>query len=63
MSLADKARKKAEELKGRAKEKMGEATKNENMQAKGAADRAEARTRQAREQAGEAGQDVRGFPG
>jgi uncharacterized protein YjbJ (UPF0337 family) len=60
MSLADKARNKAEELKGRAKEKMGDATNNENMQAEGAADREEARTRQAQQakQTGQQSQDV-----
>jgi uncharacterized protein YjbJ (UPF0337 family) len=58
MSLADKARNMAEEWKGRAKEKVGDATNNENMQAEGAADRAEAKSRQAGEHAKNTGQDV-----
>jgi uncharacterized protein YjbJ (UPF0337 family) len=60
MGLADKARNMAEEWKGRAKEKIGDATKNENMQAEGAADRAEAKARQGQQanQAGQQSQDV-----
>ena len=37
----------AEELKGAAKEKVGEATNNESLQAEGAADKADARAKQA----------------
>jgi uncharacterized protein YjbJ (UPF0337 family) len=59
MSLADKARNKAEELKGRAKERIGDARNDENMQAEGAADRAEAKARQTGEHIKDAGQDAR----
>jgi uncharacterized protein YjbJ (UPF0337 family) len=39
-------RNKAEELKGAAKEKVGDATNNESLQAEGAAEKADAKTKQ-----------------
>jgi uncharacterized protein YjbJ (UPF0337 family) len=59
MGFDDKARNKAEELKGTAKEKYGDATDNESLEAEGAAERADARTRQAGEHIKDAGRDVR----
>lgn len=59
MSLADKARTMAEQWKGRAKEKIGGAMKDENIRAEGAADRAEAKARQSGGQARDAGQEAR----
>ena len=47
MSFADKVEHKAEELKGAAKEKIGDATDNERLQAEGAAERDAARVKQA----------------
>lgn len=54
MSFADKAR----EVKGRAKEKAGDATDNERLEAGGATDRTAA-ARQAGEHVKDAGRDVR----
>ena len=39
-------RNKAEEIKGAAKEKVGDATNNESLQAEGAAEKADAKTKQ-----------------
>ncbi|MBM0238884.1 CsbD family protein [Micromonospora sp. ATA32] len=47
MSFTDKARNKAEELTGAAKERIGDATDNERMRAEGASEQSEARARQA----------------
>jgi uncharacterized protein YjbJ (UPF0337 family) len=52
VSFADKAEHKAEELKGAAKEKVGDLTDNERLQAEGAAERDAAKIKQA-------GDDVR----
>jgi uncharacterized protein YjbJ (UPF0337 family) len=49
MGVDDKADNKAQELKGTAKERIGGATGDENLQAEGAADRSEAHTKQAGE--------------
>ena len=49
MSAVDKIKNKAQELVGEAKEKVGELTDNEELQAKGRADQAEAATRAAGE--------------
>ena len=47
MSLAEKAEHKAEELKGAAKEKVGDLTDNERLQAEGAAEQDAAKVKQA----------------
>jgi uncharacterized protein YjbJ (UPF0337 family) len=57
MSLTDKARNKAEEFAGAAKEKFGDVTDNERMQAEGATRRREAK--QAGEQMAQAGRGAR----
>lgn len=59
MSAEDKASNKAEELKGVAKERFGGATGDENLQAEGAADRSEARTKQAGEHIKDAMRNVK----
>jgi uncharacterized protein YjbJ (UPF0337 family) len=58
MSLADKARNKAEEWKGEAKEKYGDATDNESLQAEGTAEATKARAKQAGEHIHDAGEDA-----
>jgi uncharacterized protein YjbJ (UPF0337 family) len=59
MSFGDKLQNKAQEMKGAAKEKVGDATDNERLQAEGAADRTEAQARQAGEHIKDAGRDAR----
>ena len=59
MGLGDKMSNKAEEMKGAAKEKFGDATDNESLQAEGAGDRAEANTKQAGEHLKDTARDVR----
>ncbi|RRO18680.1 CsbD family protein [Saccharopolyspora rhizosphaerae] len=49
MATDDKAQNKAEDLKGQAKEKLGEATGNEQWQAEGKADQAKGNLKQAGE--------------
>jgi uncharacterized protein YjbJ (UPF0337 family) len=49
MGLEDKAKNKTDELKGRAKEKAGQATGDENLEAEGRADQAVADVKQAGE--------------
>ncbi|HYN94920.1 MAG TPA: CsbD family protein [Pilimelia sp.] len=49
MSFSDKVQNKAEELKGAAKERIGDATDNERLQAEGASEKAGARAKQAGE--------------
>lgn len=49
MGLQDKARNKAEEVKGKGKEKIGEATDDKELQAEGAAERAKGNVKQAAE--------------
>ena len=49
MGLDDKMENKAEELKGQAKEKYGDATDDESMQAEGKAEKAKADLKQAGE--------------
>ncbi len=50
MGADDKMSNKAEELKGSAKEKIGDATGNEDMQAEGKADQASGNLKQAGEE-------------
>jgi uncharacterized protein YjbJ (UPF0337 family) len=59
MSFGDKMEHKGEELKGAAKEKWGDATDNESLQAEGAAERAAAKAKQAGDNIADAGRDAR----
>ena len=59
MGFGDKVQNKAEELKGEVKERLGDATDNERLQAEGAAEKAEANARQAGEHVKDAAHDVR----
>jgi len=59
MSTGDKIRHKAEEIKGAAKEKFGDATDNESMQAEGAAERRAAQAKQAGDHLQDAGRNAR----
>ena len=58
MSFTDKVEHKAEELKGLAKEKIGDATDNERLQAEGAAERAAAKAKQAGDHVKDAAHDA-----
>jgi uncharacterized protein YjbJ (UPF0337 family) len=49
MGIADKAKNAAQDLTGKAKEAIGEATNNERLQAEGKADQAEATVKKAGE--------------
>ncbi len=59
MSFTDKAKNKAEELTGKAKQGIGEATDNERLYAEGAAQETAAHAGQAGEHVKDAGRDVR----
>jgi len=59
MSFTDKVKNKAEELTGKAKQGLGEATDNERLYAEGQADETSARTKQAGEHLKDAGKHVR----
>lgn len=63
MGIADKARNKAEELAGQAKEAVGNATDNDKLKAEGQADQAAAKTKQAgegvKDAAGNAGDAIK----
>jgi uncharacterized protein YjbJ (UPF0337 family) len=59
MSIADKVKNKAEELTGKAKQGIGEATGNERLQAEGLAQETAAHAKQAGEHVKDAGRDVR----
>ena len=59
MSLADKAKNKAEELAGQGKEAVGDATDDRDLQAEGHADQGEAQVKQAGEHAKDAAKDVK----
>jgi uncharacterized protein YjbJ (UPF0337 family) len=58
MGLGDKAKNKAEELKGDIKEKFGDATDNESLQAEGAGEEAGAKAKQAGENLKDAARDA-----
>jgi uncharacterized protein YjbJ (UPF0337 family) len=60
MSLADKARNEAQELRGKTKEWVGEKSGNEQMQAEGKADQMKARAKQAGEHVKDAGREMTG---
>jgi uncharacterized protein YjbJ (UPF0337 family) len=59
MSFADKVEHKAEELKGAAKEKIGDATDNERLQAEGAVERDAAKIKQAGDHVRDAARDTK----
>ena len=59
MSFADKVEHKAEELKGAAKEKWGDATDNEDLQAEGAGERTIAQGKQVGDALKDAGEDAK----
>jgi uncharacterized protein YjbJ (UPF0337 family) len=58
MSMGDKAQHKAEELKGKAKEKIGDATDNERLEGEGATEATEAKVKQAGDHVKNAGEDA-----
>jgi uncharacterized protein YjbJ (UPF0337 family) len=60
MSLADKARNEAQELRGQTKEWVGDKSGNEEMAAEGKADQLKARAKQAGEHVKDAGEDLTG---
>ncbi|MER7457815.1 CsbD family protein [Micromonospora sp. NPDC126480] len=59
MSFADKARNKVDELTGAAKERIGDVSGDDRMRAEGAAQRGDARARQAGEHVKQAGRDAK----
>ena len=59
MSFTDKVRNKAEELTGKTKQGIGDATDNESLQAEGQAQETSAHAKQAGEHVKDAGRDVR----
>ncbi|WP_326556199.1 CsbD family protein [Micromonospora sp. NBC_01796] len=59
MSVGDKIKHKAEEVTGTVKEKVGDATDNERLQAEGAAQRTEAQMKQAGDHVKDAAHDTR----
>ena len=60
MGLGDKFENKAEELKGTAKEGVGDATDNRDLEAEGKADQGKAGVKQAGEHIKDAAKDVTG---
>ena len=58
MGLADKAKEKAEELAGKAKAAMGDATDNPDLEAEGRTQESKADVKQPDEHAGETGDSV-----
>lgn len=58
MGVFDKAAGKAEELKGEAKQKVGDATDNRDLQAEGVADEAGGKGKQVVEDVKDAGRDA-----
>jgi uncharacterized protein YjbJ (UPF0337 family) len=59
MSGIDKIKNKAEELGGKGKEAVGDATDNRDLEAEGKADQTEAHTKQAGEKVKDAAKDVK----
>jgi uncharacterized protein YjbJ (UPF0337 family) len=59
MSSTDKVEHKVEELKGAVKERYGDATDNERLEAEGAAERAAAKAKQAGDHVKDAGRDMK----
>lgn len=60
MGLGDKISNKAQEVAGAAKEKFGEVTDNEKLQAEGLKDQAAAKAKQAGEHVKDAAKDITG---
>ncbi|MFU8874714.1 CsbD family protein [Micromonospora sp. SL4-19] len=59
MGFTDKAKNKAQEMSGMAKERIGDVTDNERLRAEGANEQSAARARQAGQNVKEAGRDAR----
>ncbi|WP_309080503.1 CsbD family protein [Zhihengliuella sp.] len=59
MGFDDKIGNKAQEMSGKAKEAVGDATDNRDLQAEGVKDQAAANTKQAGEKIGDAAKDVK----
>jgi uncharacterized protein YjbJ (UPF0337 family) len=59
MSTGDNIRNKAEEMQGKAKEKVGDWTDDESLQAEGLVDQAKAKAKQAAEAARDKADEVR----
>ncbi|GAA3702279.1 CsbD family protein [Zhihengliuella alba] len=59
MGLDDKIGNKAQEMSGKAKEAVGDATDNRDLQAEGVKDQAAANAKQAGEKVGDAARDVK----
>jgi len=59
MSFADKAKAKAEEVAGKGKQAVGDATDNPDLQAEGQADQVSGQTKQAGEHVKDAAGDVK----
>ena len=59
MGLDDKVKNKSQEMKGTAKEHVGRATDNEDLEAKGVADQTKANFKQAGEHVKDAARDAR----
>lgn len=59
MGLGDKIKNKAQEVSGKVKESVGDATGNEKLQAEGVKDQAAAATKQAGENIKDAAKDVK----
>ncbi|MFJ8579817.1 CsbD family protein [Micromonospora sp. NPDC093277] len=59
MGFTDKAKSKAQEMSGMAKERIGDVTDNERLRAEGASEQSGARAQQAGQHAKQAGRDVR----
>jgi uncharacterized protein YjbJ (UPF0337 family) len=60
MGIADKAENKAQEVGGKVKEGVGNATDNDRLRAEGVADQAGAKTKQAGENVKDAAKDIAG---
>ena len=60
MGLGDKISNKAQEVAGQAKEKLGDATDNEQLQAQGIKDQAAAKAKEAGEHLKDAAKDITG---
>lgn len=60
MGLGDKIKNKTEEVTGKGKESVGDATDNEQLQAEGVGDQASAKTKQAGENVKDAAKNITG---
>ncbi len=59
MSLADKAKAKAEEVAGKGKQAVGDVTDNQDLQAEGQADQVSGQSKQAGEHVKDAASDIK----